>query len=100
MGETYSIFITNKQTINDVLPVQKGQSEARIPNGRLVRGKVSYNEPWSWHIDPEDVQMAEMTAEVSDGTPSQVENNLDYWINTVKRFSPWSAEIVKVEDFR
>jgi hypothetical protein len=41
-----------------------------------------------------------MTIELSDGTPSQVENDLDYWINTVTRFSPWSATIVKVQDFR
>jgi hypothetical protein len=100
VGEKYSIFVTNKDTIEDIFAVQNGQSQATIPNGTLVHGKVSYNAPWSWHIDSEDLQMAEMTIELSDGTPSQVENDLDYWINTVTRFSPWSAKIVKIQDFR
>jgi hypothetical protein len=51
---------------------------ATIPSGRLVRGPVFYNEPWSWHIDPEDIFMAEVTIELYDGIPSQVEDNLDY----------------------
>ena len=100
VGETYNIFVTNRQTIDEVYAVQQGRSKANIPNGRLVRGKVSYNEPWSWHIDPEDIEMVEMTIELSDGTPSQVEKDLDYWLGTVKRFSPWSAKLVKIEDFR
>ncbi len=38
--------------------------------------------------------------ELCDGTPSQVEANLDYWVDTVQRFCPWSAKIVRIEDFR
>jgi hypothetical protein len=100
VGEKYSIFITNQKTIDDVFAVQEGKSKATIPNGLLVRGGTSYNDPWSWHIDPEDIHMADMTIELSDGTPSQVEDNLDYWLYTVKRFSPWSARITSIEDFR
>jgi len=44
--------------------------------------------------------MAEITIELCDGIPSQVEENLDYWLNTVQRFRPWSAMIVKIEYFR
>ena len=100
VGEEYSIFITNKETIEQVFAVQRGESQATIPSGRLLRGKVSYNQPWSWHIDSGDIHMAEVTIELCDGTPSQVEANLDYWVDTVQRFCPWSAKIVKVEDFR
>ena len=38
--------------------------------------------------------------ELCDGTPSQVEGNLDYWVDTVQRFCHWSAQIVKIEDYR
>ena len=100
VGEEYSIFITNSETIEQILAVQRGESQARIPSGRLVRGSVTYNRPWSWHIDPEDIHMAEVTIKLCDGTPSQVEANLDYWIDTVQRFCPWNASIVKIEDFR
>lgn len=100
VGEEYSIFITNDETIQQVYAVQRGESQARIPSGRLIKGIEPYNSPWNWHIDSEDIHMAEMTIELCDGTPSQVEANLDYWVNTVQRFCPWSANIVNIQDFR
>jgi len=100
VGERYSVFITGNSTIEQVFAVQAGESSATIPSGLLVRGAVPYNEPWSWHIDPEDIHMAEFTIELCDGTPSQVEADLDYWLQTVQRFCPWSASIMKIEDFR
>ena len=99
-GETYKIFITNETAIEQVLAVQRGESQATIPNGRILRGAVSYNEPWSWRIDPEDIEMAEMTIELYDGRPSLVEVDIDYWVDTVKRFAPWNARITAVEDYR
>lgn len=100
VGEEYSIFITNNQTIEDVFAVQRGESQATIPNGLLVEGAVFYNEPWSWHIDSEDIEMAEMTIELYDGLPSFVESELEYWLETVHRYAPWSAAIKAIEDFR
>ena len=83
-GESYRIFITNPATIDQV----------------LARGQVSYNQPWSWHIDSEDISMVDFTVEIYDGLPSHVENDLDYWLDTVGRFAPWQAELTSVEDFR
>jgi hypothetical protein len=100
VGERYSIFITNNNTIEQVFALQRGEGEAAIPSGRLVRGSVFYNEPWSWHIDSDDIQMAEVIIELCDGTPSQVEDNLDYWLQSIQRFCPWSARIVEIQDFR
>ncbi len=100
LGEKYSIFITNEDTIDDVFALEAGTSNAAIPSGKLLRGQVSYNKPWSWHIDSEDIVMAEMTIELCDGLPSHVEENLDYWVDTVGRFCPWSAELVEIEDYR
>jgi hypothetical protein len=99
-GETYKIFITNEDTIEDVLAVHRGESTATIPSGKLIKGSVWYNKPWSWHIDSEDIHMAEVTIELCDGTPSFVEEELDYWVETVKRFCPWNAKIVQIADFR
>jgi len=100
LGESYRIFITSEDAIEEVLAVQRGQSQATIPSGRVVRGSVAYNQPWGWHIDPEDIHMAEFTIELCDGLPSQVEANLDYWVDTVQRFCPWSAQLVSVQDYR
>jgi len=100
IGETFTVFVTNKDTIADIFALQCGMIQATIPSGRIVKGAVSYNEPWSWHIDSEEVHMSEVTIELCDGTPSQVEANLDYWLETVQRFCPWSAQITQIEDYR
>jgi hypothetical protein len=44
--------------------------------------------------------MAEMTIELCDGLPSYVENDLDYWVDTVGRFCPWQAELTSITDYR
>jgi hypothetical protein len=101
-GETFELFTTNPQTIADILALDAGTSDASIPNGALRRGAgpSDYNAPWGWHMDPEDVSMAEVTIELCDGRPSMVDEDLDYWIDTVGRFCPWSAQLIGVEDLR
>ena len=99
-GERYSIFITNPQTIDQVIALSHGQSNAKIPSGRVIKGRVSYNTPWSWHIDSQDINMAEVTIELCDGIPSYVEAHLDDWIANVGYFCPWSAELASVKDYR
>jgi hypothetical protein len=99
-GERYSIFVINPQTIEQILALWNGQSTARIPSGRVRKGRVFYNEDWSWHIDSMDITMAEVTIELCDGLPSYVEAHLDNWISTVGYFCPWSAKLVGLEDFR
>jgi hypothetical protein len=36
-GERYSIFITNTQTIDQVIALWNGQSNANIPSGRVIK---------------------------------------------------------------
>ena len=95
--ETFRVRIDNPATIDQVRALERGESTAAIPNGRLLAG-ADGNEPWSWHLDSVDIEMAEVTIELCDGTPSMVEAGLDYWLNTVGRYCPWSAQLVSVED--
>jgi hypothetical protein len=44
--------------------------------------------------------MVEVTMELCDGRPSDVERDLDYWVDSVGRFCPWSSALVGVEDRR
>ena len=101
-SEQFKIWITKETTIQQVLDLRDGKSNANIPNGALRRnsGKDNYNAPWSWHVDPEDIEMAESTIEVCDGLPSFIEVDIDYWVDTVSHFCPWSATLGSVEDFR
>jgi hypothetical protein len=98
--ERFAIFVTNHETCDQIIALRDGRSSASIPVGRVRRGSVSYNSPWSWHIDSEDVIMTEAAIEVCDARPSYIEANLEQWIEKVVRFCPWSARLVSVTDYR
>ena len=95
VGETFRAHIENPTTIQQVLALQQGQSTATIPVGALRPGE-EYNTGWSWHTDPWEIEMAEVAIELCDGRPSYVEAELDYWLNTVGTYCPWSAALVDV----
>ena len=96
--ERFRVWVTNPQTIAQLQDLRAGKSTASIPNGRILRGpgKAAHNKPWRWHLDPRDIQMAEMTTEVCDGRPSYVNQHLDEFVGTVKRYCPWGAKLVKL----
>ena len=60
-------------------------------NGYLDYGDAGFNEPWSWHIIPNNWALAEMSIGVCNGAPEDVENDLDYWINTVGQLCNWGV---------
>jgi hypothetical protein len=101
-GEQFRVWVTNPQTIAQIMALQAGESTASIPNGRILRGPGpgAHNLPWNWHLDPSDIEMAEMTTEVCDGWPSYVNAHLDEFVDNVGRFCPWSAQLVEVIELR
>lgn len=102
VDEEFRVWVTNPDTIQQILDLQRGTGSANIPNGRILRGsgQADHNEPWSWHLDPEQIEMSEVTIELCDGAPSFVEEELDYFVETVGRYCPWSVRLVAVEDYR
>jgi hypothetical protein len=101
-GERFRVWVTNPQTIEQILALRDGTSEASIPNGRLRRraGRRRHNRPWHWHLDPEEIEMAEATIELCDGRPSFIEENRDEFIAQVGRYCPWLARLEGVLDCR
>lgn len=89
--EEYRIRLTDPADLANAQRLLAGDDTApRIPNGLIVRDDTSVNEGWSWSIDPDSLEFADMTTEVCDGLPSYVEDGSltgDY-------FCPWSAEII------
>ena len=68
--------------------------------GTLVAGDGGYNKNGShrfkWHLKEDDWNLVQATIELSDGLPyTDVDVNNSYWMEKVKRFSPWSSYIKK-----
>lgn len=102
IDETFRVWTDDPDAIVQLEALRSGESQANIPLApvREGPGRADHNEPWSWHLHPDSLTMAEVTTEVCDGRPSAVEEDLDYWIETVGRYCPWGAELVKLEDHR
>jgi hypothetical protein len=102
VNSEFRVFVTNPDTIDELYRLQRGESQANIPNGPLLPGPGPgmHNVPWSWHLDPEQTEMAEISIELCDGTPEFVEEDLQYWLDQVGRYCPWSARLVNITDHR
>jgi hypothetical protein len=63
-------------------------------NGKILRGNGGFNSGYSWHLKPSTVELVDMTIELCDGRPSYVEQNVDYYVDTVKAYCPWGARVL------
>ena len=101
-GEQFRVWVTNPTTIQQIFDLQAGTSMANIPNGIIHygSGQGNHNAPWSWYLDPEQIEMADMTIEVCDARPSYVEEEVKYFVDVVGRYCPWGATLVSIEDYR
>lgn len=86
--------------------IEKAENQLKIPfeqrtlhiNGDIERGTEDYNSNWSWHFVPDRWDLVEISVEVCDGRPQMVEDDLDYWVDQVGYFCPWSARVLKEVD--
>ena len=101
-SEMFRVWIRNSETIHQVLELHRGTSTASIPTGRLRvgAGHGNHNAPFSWHLDPDEIEMADATIEVCDGAPSYIEAHRDEFIARVNRYCPWAARLIGVADYR
>jgi len=93
-SEQYKIRLTDPTDIEVARKLLNGNEALRIPNGVVVHGSTDVNVGYSWHIDPESVEFADITTEVCDGLPSDVEKGL----LTSDRYCPWSAEVIAIDE--
>jgi hypothetical protein len=73
-------------------------NQRKIVIGKLERGSGGYNKnsshEFKWHFREDDWNLTDLSIEIYDGRPySDPDLNIDYWVDTVKRFSPWSSYI-------
>lgn len=64
-------------------------------NGKIDSG-TAYNYPiHKWHFITDMWGLADFSIEVCDGSPMFVNDNIDYWVDTVGQYCPWSSEVRK-----
>ncbi|MGQ0539400.1 MAG: BP74-related protein [Gemmatimonadaceae bacterium] len=94
-SEQFMVRVTDQATFEKMSArMQSGQ--AGVIMGRVARGSGGFNQPWSWHLLPETIQVPDVAIELCDGTPSYLEAHRDEWINTVRNYCPWGAKVVSV----
>jgi len=93
LGERFTMLIVDQQAINDALGNMNGLNNMH-PMEVIDFGDGGFNQPGGWHYKPETVMMTEISTEVCDAEPHFVQENLDYWVNTVKYYCPWAAKII------
>lgn len=91
--ETFRVRITAPDQIREAERLLNTGEERNV-TGTLQRGDGGFNAPYSWHLDPETVEFVDVTIEVCDGLPSFIEEDLDYWVDTVGTYCPWSSQVV------
>ena len=92
VDERYKVLLTDPADIDIARRLLAGEDVPSIPNGRVIR-ETGVNEGYGWSIDPNDIEFAEVTIEVCDGLPSDVEMG----IVGGDRYCPWSAIVLGVE---
>ena len=89
--QTFRVKLTTRAQVDAARAARAGGG-ARIPNGRIVTG-TDVNVGWSWHLV--DVAFAEVTTEVCDGRPSDVEQaGVNFGGG---RYCPWTATVVSID---
>jgi len=92
-GEHYRVRLTEADDIAIARELLEGREAPRIPNGRLVRGTTDVNTGHDWSIDPADIEFADVTTEVCDGLPSQIDDGTF----GADRYCPWAATVVAID---
>jgi len=90
--EEYNIRLKDPADIEIARKLLAAEEAPNIANGIVVRGEPDVNVGYTWHIDPESVEFADITTEVCDRLPSDVEKG----IITSDRYCPWSAKVIAI----
>ena len=90
--EQFKVLLVEPADIDIARRLLANQDAPSIPNGRVIR-ETGVNTGYSWSLDPADIEFGDVTVEVCDGLPSDVE------AGTISgdRYCPWSADVVAID---
>lgn len=93
--ERFSVLLISSDLIANARGLLAGEALKSIPVGLLVRGgDGGVNKGHDWYLDPASLQFADVTTEVCDGRPSDVDDASNW---SADEYCPWSARVTAVE---
>jgi hypothetical protein len=75
-------------------------SERKMVKGPVATGSGGYNKngghEFRWHLKENEITFVDLSAEIYDGRPySDLDVNLNYWLNSMGQFGPWGSFVRK-----
>lgn len=100
----FVIAVNNEKWINQIERILEYRVRPGEPVnvlGRVVRGRVPYNEEYAFHLDPDSIELFAVQTEQCDATPFEVEENLEkvgvpdagFLQNGI--WCPWESRLVR-----
>lgn len=101
-GESFRVFVTRRSTIDALFALQRNGGASAFPNGTIRRGTGAggHNAPYTWHLDPAEIEIVDLAIEVCDGRPSYVQEHRDEYVDVIGRYCPWGARLTGLLDLR
>lgn len=92
--EQFRVRIDNALLASKARRMMTGIDPHQIVVGQLDRGDGGFNTGYKWHMKPNTISFADVTIELCDGRPSDLESDVDYWVDTVKQYCPWGGRFI------
>jgi len=92
VDERFKALLTDPADIAIARRLLAGEDAPSIPNGRVIR-ETGVNAGYSWSLDPNDIEFADVTVEECDGLPSDVETA----VVAGDRYCPWAATVIGID---
>ncbi len=95
--ETFIFLLTDPDKIQEARDILSGQQPSRHIMGTIVKAPVSYNPPWSYHLDPSSITFFDFAIEVCDAAIRQVEQHLNEACGSFLpgcAWCPWGSRLI------
>jgi hypothetical protein len=95
--QTFRLWSMNAAFIARANELKASGEKATAMFGKLIDGS-DCDTQWTFHLDAKDMSWPDVTTEVCDGRPSDIEGNKPSWFNDIKRWCPWNTKVIVVEE--
>jgi hypothetical protein len=92
-GETFRVLVSDPEVVARARTLL-ASGENTVLHGELAEGDGGFNAGYSWHIVPATVAFVDVAMELCDGRPSYVEEELDYYLESVNYYCPWGITVL------